>query len=374
MNKRFLKVTFAILAAVATPSGAQIMSSSSVVEFRFVPGQDVYPPGGSFQTVFEVNVKDGWHTQSDKPDMEGLVATRLSVDSKSSITFGRAGYPAPVMEKFEFSEDPLPTFKGKFYVSMAGAVPEGIAPGDYNVTARLQVQACDESSCIAPAFLNAEIPIKVVPQGAAVNYTNQDVYTAAVGLIAAGDASDPGLGMGDIGGYIQSKGMLLTLALIFFGGLALNLTPCVYPLIPITVSFFGGTEEKDKVRLAVKAAFYFLGMTTMYSSLGVVAALTGSLFGAMMQSPVVILFLVAAMVALSLSMFGYYDIRMPESLSQIGGENREGIIGAFLMGLTAGIIAAPCIGPFVLGLLTFVGERGDPALGFIMFFTLAAGL
>ncbi|MDH5509306.1 MAG: thioredoxin family protein [Nitrospinota bacterium] len=374
MNKRFLTVTFALLAAMAVSSGAQIMRSSSVVEFRYVPGQDVYSPGGSFQMVFEVEVKDGWHTQSDKPDMEGLVATRLSMDSKSSITFGRAGYPAPVMEKFSFSKDPLPTFKGKFFISMAGAVPVGIAPGDYNVMARLQVQACDESSCIAPAFLEADIPIKVAPQGTAVNYINQDIYKLAAGFMAGGGAPEPGLGMGDIGGYIRSKGMFLTLLLIFFGGLALNLTPCVYPLIPITVSFFGGTGEKSKVRLAGKAAFYFLGMTTMYSSLGVVAALTGSLFGAMLQSPVVALFLVAAMVALSLSMFGMYDIRIPDFLNQVGGENREGFIGAFLMGLTAGIIAAPCIGPFVLGLLTFVGEQGDPALGFLMFFTLAAGL
>ena len=373
MLKKSLIITFALLAVAASSVSAQIMSSSNVVQFRFVPGQDIYLPGSSFQMVFEVTVKDGWHTQSDKPDMDGLVPTQLVATSQEAITFGRVSYPPPVMEKFEFSEKPLPTFKGKFFITLTGAVPAGMAPGEYQAVARLQAQACDDASCIAPAFLETQIPIKVAPAGAEVRRLNDDVYTtAAASMASVGDGDREG--MGNIGGYIQSKGMFLTFILIFLGGLALNLTPCVYPLIPITVSFFGGTGQEDKVRLGFKALSYFLGMTVMYSSLGVVAALTGGMFGAMLQHPVVVIFLAAAMVALSLSMFGLYDIRIPDSLSQVGGENRKGMIGAFLMGLTAGIIAAPCIGPFVLGLLTFVGERGDPVLGFTMFFTLAAGL
>jgi len=374
MNKKILSIALFILAVTAAPSQAQIMSSSGVASFRFIPGQEQYLPGESFQMIFEVEVKEGWHTQSNNPDMEGLIATKLSFNADNSITFGRVSYPKPTMEKFDFSDKPLPTFKGKFYLAVTGALAQQMAPGDYPAEALLTIQACSDSACIAPSELKTAIGFKVLAAGSQITKVNQDIYKQAIASLATGAEEGGGQGMGDVGGYLKSKGMALTLLLIFLGGLALNLTPCVYPLIPITVSFFGGSSESSKARLALKAAFYFLGMTVMYSLLGVVAALTGGMFGAMLQHWAVMILLAGAMVGLSLSMFGLYDIRVPDFLSQVGGANREGYIGSFLMGLTAGIIAAPCIGPFVLGLLTFVGEMGDPFLGFLLFFTLAAGL
>jgi thiol:disulfide interchange protein DsbD len=115
-------------------------------------------------------------------------------------------------------------------------------------------------------------------------------------------------------------------------------------------------------------------MAVTYSVLGVVAALTGGLLGSALQNPLVLVFIALVLVGLALSMFGVYEIRVPQSLALIGGKNRSGLIGTFLMGLTVGLIAAPCIGPFVLGLLTYVGEIGDPFIGFWMFFVLALGL
>ena len=111
-----------------------------------------------------------------------------------------------------------------------------------------------------------------------------------------------------------------------------------------------------------------------YSVLGMIAAMTGSLFGAALQNPFVVLMLAAILVALALSMFGLWEIRMPMFLARRTGSARQGYAGAVVMGLTMGIVAAPCIGPFVLGLLTYVGEMGKPLLGFFMFFTLAWGI
>ncbi|MDD4857699.1 MAG: thioredoxin family protein, partial [Candidatus Krumholzibacteria bacterium] len=105
-----------------------------------------------------------------------------------------------------------------------------------------------------------------------------------------------------------------------------------------------------------------------------IAAVTGSLFGAALQNPFVMLFLAAVLVALALSMFGLWEIRMPMFLARRTGTARQGYAGAILMGLTMGIIAAPCIGPAVLALLTYVGEMGKPLMGFLMFFTLAWGI
>ncbi len=122
------------------------------------------------------------------------------------------------------------------------------------------------------------------------------------------------------------------------------------------------------------ALVYLLGMALMYSALGVAAALTGSLFGQMMQNPIVVVLLVGTMLLLAASMFGAFEIVVPAALMQLGSKSYAGFFGTFVMGLTVGIMAAPCVGPFVIGLLTFVSERQSPLLGFTLFFTLALGL
>jgi len=124
----------------------------------------------------------------------------------------------------------------------------------------------------------------------------------------------------------------------------------------------------------VLTLFYVLGMSITYSILGTIAATTGGLFGSALQNPWVIFFIAAILVGLATSMFGLWEFRMPTFLSHRTGKAKQGRWGALIMGLTVGIVAAPCIGPFVLGLLTYVGETGKPVLGFLMFFTLAWGM
>jgi thiol:disulfide interchange protein DsbD len=177
-----------------------------------------------------------------------------------------------------------------------------------------------------------------------------------------------------VSGLIEKRGFFLTFLLIFLGGLALNLTPCIYPLIPITISFFVGQADGKTSHTFFLALIYVLGMSITYSALGIIAATTGSLFGAALQNPWVIVFIIAVLVGLATSMFGLWEIRLPMFLTRRTGTARKGHLGALFMGLTVGLVAAPCIGPFVIGLLTYVGEIGRPILGFLMFFTLAWGM
>ena len=172
----------------------------------------------------------------------------------------------------------------------------------------------------------------------------------------------------------DQKGLFLIFIGAFFGGLALNLTPCIYPLIPITISYFGGQAEGKKGSVILHSVIYVVGMAATYSILGSIAAFTGSLFGAALQIPAVLIGVAAVMVLLALSMFNVYEIRVPAFMNKFAGGSQKGYFGTFFMGLTCGIIAAPCIGPFVLGLLTYVGNRGNVLLGFSLFFVLALGL
>ncbi|MGK7346568.1 MAG: protein-disulfide reductase DsbD family protein [Candidatus Nitrospinota bacterium M3_3B_026] len=374
MRRTFL-AALGLLVIIAGGASAQLVPSADVVSLRAVLPQDRFHAGESFRLLFELEFKEGWHGQSHEPTMEGLIPTVLTLTADEGISLGRVFYPPDKMEKFEFAEKELAVYDGTVYIGATAAIAPQVEPGDYAVRADLRIQACDDDSCLMPSDMPLTVTVKVAAAGEPVNRINQDIHSANASLFSAKPPpGGAGADAGEIGGYLTSHGLLLTYIFIFVGGLALNLTPCVYPLIPITVSYFGGKSEEKKGGLIVHSVLYVLGMAVMYSALGVFAALTGGLFGALLQHWAVILLIVAVLVGLSLSMFGLYEIRVPASLAEIGGKNRGGFFGTFLMGVTVGIIAAPCIGPFVLGLLTFVGEKGDPMLGFTMFFALALGL
>jgi thiol:disulfide interchange protein DsbD len=173
-------------------------------------------------------------------------------------------------------------------------------------------------------------------------------------------------------GPLHGWAIIWTLLGIFAGGMALNLTPCVYPLIPITVSYFGGRSGKGQ--LIGHGLCYIGGLSITNSAIGVIAALTGGLMGAMLQNPLVLAAVAAILIFFATSLFGFWELRLPSGLIQAASKSYAGYLGTLFMGLMMGVVAAPCIGPFVLGLLTWVASMGSPWLGFIIFFTLSLGL
>jgi len=218
----------------------------------------------------------------------------------------------------------------------------------------------------------------------AVKLGYQKVYRYAEGLPQWKDMGLPTVkgqisltqssGIGSPGSALFQSGLLLTIVGVFFGGLALNLTPCVYPLIPITVSYFGGRGANKAGLLAVHSLLYLLGLAITNSSLGVVAAFTGGLLGAGLQHPAVLIGISVILLGLALSFFGLWELKLPGFLTQAASRSYGGYGGSLFMGFTLGVVAAPCIGPFLLGLLTYVASTGNPYLGFILFFPLGLGL
>ncbi|MBP9733073.1 MAG: thioredoxin family protein [Candidatus Omnitrophica bacterium] len=166
----------------------------------------------------------------------------------------------------------------------------------------------------------------------------------------------------------------LGLAGLFAAGVALNLTPCVYPMLSITVSIFSKTGNKTLFSSFLSALVYVFGITVMYSALGVSAAIGGGFFGALLQSPWVQLVIAAFMFSMALSMFGVFKVQAPSFILSRLGHKPVGMGGLFLSGLLVGIFAAPCIGPPVAALLAHVAEHRDPVYGFSRFFVLALGL
>ncbi|MBI4397848.1 MAG: thioredoxin fold domain-containing protein [Candidatus Omnitrophica bacterium] len=164
----------------------------------------------------------------------------------------------------------------------------------------------------------------------------------------------------------------------YLTGLALNLTPCVYPMLAVTVSLFGAQKEKEsaqKISRWPRATSYVLGMATMYSALGASASLTGGLFGAWLSNRWVLAGAGLLMLLLAFSMFGLYELQLPQGLlTRLSRRRGTGILGMYLAGLGVGIFAAPCIGPPVVALLTLVSAKGSALYGFLAFFVMSLGL
>lgn len=162
---------------------------------------------------------------------------------------------------------------------------------------------------------------------------------------------------------------------IFLGGLLTSLTPCVYPLIPITVGVFGARQADSRGRAIILTTAYVVGMGLVFATLGVVAALAGKAFGTALGNPLVAIGIGLFLLALAASMFGAYELALPSSLATrlntVGG---GGLIGALLMGAVSGFLAAPCTGPVLSGVLTYVAQTQDPLLGGSLLFIYALGI
>lgn len=174
------------------------------------------------------------------------------------------------------------------------------------------------------------------------------------------------------------KGWIWAYLFAFGVGFLTSLTPCVYPMIPITVAVFGARDESVTRRKAfMLATCYVLGIAVLYSVLGTAFALAGKTSGAgeLLGNPYVIVPLSILFVALAAAMFGFYELQLPSSLQNklntIGG---KGYGGAFAMGLVGGIIAAPCTGPPLLSILVWVSTTQQIAAGASLLFVYALGM
>ncbi|RLE24347.1 MAG: hypothetical protein DRJ08_01075 [Acidobacteria bacterium] len=171
-----------------------------------------------------------------------------------------------------------------------------------------------------------------------------------------------------------NSSMLLALLIIFLGGIGASLTPCVYPVIPLTVAFIGARSDEKKLKGFVLSIFLVLGIATTYSILGVLSAESHMAFGSIVQKPGFIIPIALVFIAMGLSMFGYYEIQLPSKFNSKLQVKRKGLLGAFLVGMATGVLAAPCVGPIVVVLLTWIANTGSPFLGFLYMFVFALGM
>lgn len=195
---------------------------------------------------------------------------------------------------------------------------------------------------------------------------------ASLAFLVPGTAHAGEPGMFEAG---LSRGPLYAILTAFVGGLLVCLTPCVYPMIAITVSVFGARSTTSRAQAMALSTAFVLGIAAMFTPLGLVAGLTGSLFGSALSSPWVTGAIALVFMALAASMFGAFEFILPSGLTnrlaQVGG---AGYGGAFLVGLVSGLVAAPCTGPVLTGILLWIGKTRSAGLGAAVLFMFSLGL
>jgi thioredoxin:protein disulfide reductase len=373
-------ITAAIGALLFLLVHASAQDSASVVSIRAIAPAESLKAGKPAVITIELSIASPYHITSNQPLEDYLIGTELQFDPYPGVTVGKTKFPPPVTKKFSFSESPMSVFDGTIRI-LAEVIPDaGLKQKEIVLSGKLRIQACNDTTCLRPVKKPFNLKL-AIESSAQLNDAMRKPAEPATAAAPEPQASSPAIapkpveksapsGAADFG----SKGILVTLLLVFLGGLALNLTPCVYPMIPITISYFGGQAQGKKGSLIAHSFLYVIGMAITYSVLGVAAAMTGGLLGAALRYPPVLIGIALVMVLLALSMFDVYEFRMPVFLNRLAAGSQKGFVGTLFMGLTVGIVAAPCIGPFVLGLLTYVGNKGNAALGFLLFFVLALGM
>lgn len=312
-------------------------------------------PGGAL--VLKVHLPDGYHAYRSSPVSIPLAVT---VSGTPPLTGFAARLPAGEKK----GDDRI--LRGILEIPLSIAGEKGkIHQLEIKVT--YQLCADREAICLAPETVSHRL-----------GYTIPATVPATVPAAGGGQAAPPSApdGEGDWVSSLVKKNLdnpLIAFLLAILGGFLASLTPCVYPVIPITVGYFSGRTGSRGGRLAAALA-YVAGMGLVYTALGVIGGLAGSAFGSFTNTPLFMLVLGGIFILLSLSLFEVYEFRLPAGLARMRDRTSGGHGGSFVMGVVTGLVASPCVGPLIVFLLTGVLQAGKPVLGAVLMAGFSIGM
>ena len=402
MRHRTAAVVFMAAMMAAAAAQAQLRRPAPA-DLRPILEADGIRAGTTGRAALVIRLPEGLHTNSNKPRDPLLIPIVLSVQPPAGITVTELVYPEPQDLRQEGSAQPLAVFEREFTIGVQLAVSADLAPRDYVVPASLRYQACDEKVCYPPVTLATQWQVKVVPAAARVSPVNAAALkgvrfgtgerppageNGGATLAPPGAASSTttpttariedfevtGTAAGYLGtadfiqfirnaeagvkekGMFEDRGVLAILLLVLVGGLALNLTPCVLPMIPINLAIIGaGAQAGSRTRGFLLGATYGAAMAFVYGVLGLIVILTAGTFGTINASPWFNLGIAALFVVLALAMFDVLVIDFSRFSTRFnaGGASRGTFLLAFSMGAVAALLAGACVAPVVIQVVLF---------------------
>jgi thiol:disulfide interchange protein DsbD len=360
--------------------------------------------GRSVRAALQVRLPKELHVQSNKPRDPSLIPTVLTIDAPAGIGVGEIVFPPAVDLEQVGQPEPLAVYGSEFAIGVRFDLRSDAPQGPIEIPAKLRYQACDENLCYAPATANLRWTLNIVPASAPVRTYPSPVFeqirfgtgeapaTPPGGNAPSAAATPSGVDrdgltqldrftvQGTAGGYLGSedflrfvrnaeagvkeaglfegRGPLAILLIVFLGGLALNLTPCVLPMIPINLAIIGaGTQAGSRSRGFLLGGVYGAAMALVYGALGLIVILTAGTFGTINSSPWFNLAIAVVFAALALAMFDVVTIDFSRFSSSIGsGASRGSLVLAFTMGAVAALLAGACVAPVVIQVVLFSSD------------------
>jgi len=419
--KRFLVFSFVFFLgglAVSAQPARTTRPKADVVPLVEGPAR----AGSTARVALRVSVPEGLHTQSNKPRDPSLIPATIKIDAPPGITVDEIVWPPPVDLKQIVGDTPLSVFEREFLVGVKLSIAPTAAEGDLHVPGKFRYQACDVNLCYPPATADVDWVVRIVAPKAPAHPdpAQKKVFSAiafgtgekpaveSTKVPMAAPAAAPGprrddasllddfVIAGTAGGYMntseflafiknaeagvkprgmfEGRGPLAILLLVLIGGLALNLTPCVLPMIPINLAIIGaGAQAQSRARGFLLGSAYGGAMAFVYGVLGLVVILTAGTFGTINSSPWFNLGIAILFVILGLAMFDVLLIDFSKYSTRFGTSGARGsVMLAFTMGAIAALLAGACVAPVVIQVVLFssnlyaTGTRVALALPFIL--------
>lgn len=359
---------------------AAIAQRADPVVWQAAAEPAVARPGEVVTLRLEARIEPPYHIYAAASTEGGMVPTSFSA-AAGVETLGNLREDQPDEHFDEGFGVPVLTHQGTTVLRQPVRIPADAAPGKLALAGEVGYQACTDRSCLRPtsAPVSAEVTVEAGPVraefAAPEPETSWTVTAPAEAPATPSPAPTPVVNAAD---KARSHGLLTFLLAAFLAGFAALLTPCVFPMVPITVSFFtkqAGDNPRKRVGLA---AAYGGGIVVMYSGLGLLLAITLGATSAqrLAANPFLNLAFAGLLVAFAMSLFGTFELQLPSGLVNLTSRQGDagGYLGAMFMGLTLTLAAFTCTVQFVGGVLVWAanGERLWPVMGMLAFSTAFA--
>jgi thiol:disulfide interchange protein len=357
--------------ALALCSGCAWAQQRNPVQWSLTPDSVSAPPGGTAVVRLTAKMDPGWHIYALSNPPGGPTPTTVKVmPANPAVAALRLWQPRPATKLDPNFNMNVEVLEGDLELVAALDIAKEAAAGATEVPLLVRYQACTEKECLPRKFT---LPVKLQVDASARTAEPQipPTYVAFTGPpeIPAADSSPPVASNTSA----QEQGMAAFLLLAFGFGLAAIFTPCVFPMIPITLSFFlnrPGATRSDSLKQAV---LFCLGIVVLFTAMGVLVTAAVGPFGVVQlgSNPWVNAFISLVFIVFGLSLLGAFEITLPSSLltKMDQASQRGGYLGTLLMGLTFSLTSFACVGPFVGTLLASSVQGGGvrPAMGMVAF-------
>jgi len=308
------------------------------------------------------------------PDSYYLYQNKIEVKGGDNVEVGPLT-TSPSKEK----DDPL-FGRVQVYYTQAQASVNLTAKGDSvsNTLLKVTYQGCWEGGICYPP-VTKELSVGPVPPAGAMTASMPAAAVETASVVPMAQAAVPVSEQGRFAALLEGGNLALIMGAFFVAGLALSLTPCVFPMIPILSSIIAGQKAVTTSKAFTLSLVYVLTVSVTYTIAGVLAGLSGENLQAAFQNPWVLSSFALIFVALSFSMFGFYELQLPNAIQsrlaamsnrQQGGQYSSVVV----MGFLSALIVGPCMAAPLAGALIFIGERGDAVLGGAALFSLSIGM